>query len=123
MAFVHPQSCECMKSELDIFTVPPTQTSIETGNWVEYNPIASIADGSPIEFTVSRSEQDYLDAAHTQLYVKVKITQADGADIANDAASRTRQSITTFAVFRRGCVIERNSRDLVKQHICIQNIH
>ena len=86
MAFVHPQSCECMKSELDIFTVPPTQTSIETGNWVEYNLIASIADGSPIEFTVSGSGQDYLDAANTHLYVKAKITQADGTDIANDAA-------------------------------------
>ena len=86
MAFVHPQSCECMKSELDIFTVPPTQTSIETGNWVEYNPIASIADRSPIEFTVSGSGQDYLDAANTQLYVKAKITQADGTDIAGDAA-------------------------------------
>ena len=86
MAFVHPQSCECMKSELDIFTVPPTQTSIESGNWVEYNPIASIADGSPIEFTVSGSGQDYLDAANTQLYVKAKITRADETDIANDAA-------------------------------------
>ena len=85
MAFVHPKSCECMKSELDIFTVPPTQTSIETGNWVEYNPIASIADGSPIEFTVSGSGKDYLDAANTQLYVKAKITQADGTDIAADA--------------------------------------
>ena len=85
MAFVHPQSCECMKSELDIFTVPPTQTSIETGNWVEYNPIASIADGSPIEFTVSGSGQDYLDAANPQLYVKAKITQADGTDIAGEA--------------------------------------
>ena len=85
MAFVHPQSCECMKSELDIFTVPPTQTSIETGNWVEYNPIASIADGSPLEFTVSGSGQDYLDAANTQINVKAKITQANGADIAGDA--------------------------------------
>ena len=60
-------------------------TSIENGNWVEYNPIASIADGSPIEFTVSGSGQDYLDAANTQLYVKAKITRADGADIAGDA--------------------------------------
>ena len=86
MAFVHPQSCECMKSELDIFKVPPTQTSIETGNWVEYNPIATLDDGSSIEFSVSGSGQDYLDAANTQLYVKAKITQADRAVLANDAA-------------------------------------
>ena len=86
MAFVHPQSCECMKSELDIFTVPPTQTSIETGNWVEYNPIATLDDGSSIEFCVSGSGQDYLDAANTQLYVKARILNADGTAIADDAA-------------------------------------
>ena len=85
MAFVHPQSCECMKSELDIFTVPPTQTSIETGNWVENNPIATLDDGSSIEFCVSGSGQVYLDAASTQLYVKARILQADGAAIAGDA--------------------------------------
>ena len=27
MALVHPNSCKCMKSELDLFEVPPTQTS------------------------------------------------------------------------------------------------
>ena len=75
-----------MKSELDIFTVPPTQTSIETGNWVEYNPIATLDDGSSIEFCVSGSGQDYLDAANTQLYVKARILNADGTAIADDAA-------------------------------------
>ena len=29
MAFIHEGSCECTKSELDLFSVPPTQTSIE----------------------------------------------------------------------------------------------
>ena len=77
-----------MKSKLDIFTVPPTQTSIETGNWVEYNLIATLDDGSSIEFSVSGSGQDYLDAANTQLYVKAKITQADGTALVGDAAVR-----------------------------------
>ena len=34
MAFVHEQSCECTKSELDLFSVPPTQTSMEQGSWI-----------------------------------------------------------------------------------------
>ena len=34
-AFVHRQSCEGVKSELDLFAVPPTQTSIEVGGWIE----------------------------------------------------------------------------------------
>jgi len=50
MAFIHKGSCECAKSELDLFSVPPTQTSIESGLYVEYRPISSITDGAPIEF-------------------------------------------------------------------------
>jgi hypothetical protein len=40
MAFIHEGSCECAKSELDLFSVPATQTSIESGTYVEYHPVA-----------------------------------------------------------------------------------
>jgi hypothetical protein len=83
MAFVHPQSCECAKSELDLFSVPPTQTSIESGGWVEYNPISSISDGVPIEFVIGGSGQDYIDLANTQLYTKIEIVRGDGTPIDN----------------------------------------
>ena len=83
MAFVHPHSCECTKTELDLFTVPPTQTSIESGGWVEYNPISSISDGVPIEFVVSGSGQDYIDLANTQLYVRAQILQGNNTAIDN----------------------------------------
>jgi hypothetical protein len=69
------------KSELDLFSVPPTQTSIENGMVVEYNPISSIVHGLPIEFSVSGTGQDYIDIANTQLFVRVKITRANGDDI------------------------------------------
>ena len=85
MAFVHEQSCECTKSELDLFSVPPTQTSIESGSWAEYHPLSSIGDGAPIEFEVNETGEEYMDFANSHLYVKVKITQADGTNIANDA--------------------------------------
>ena len=45
MAFVHRQSCEGVKSELDIFAVPPKQTSIEDGRWVEHQRLASLDSG------------------------------------------------------------------------------
>ena len=85
MAFIHPQSCECTKSELDIFAVPPTQTSVEYGSWVEYHPIAAITQGAPIEFNVTGSGQDYLDLANTQLHVKAQIQTAAGEDLGADA--------------------------------------
>jgi len=85
MAFVHVQSCECTKSELDLFSVPPTQTSMEHGNSIEYHPLTTVSDGSPIEFDVSGSGEDYIDFANPMLYVKAKITQNDGANLQDDA--------------------------------------
>ena len=50
MAFIHEGSCEYTKSELDLFSVPPTQTSMEQGSWVENHPLTAVRDGGPIEF-------------------------------------------------------------------------
>jgi len=83
MAFIHAQSCECTKSELDLFIVPPTQTSIESGTLVEYNPISTISQGTPIEFSITGGGQDYLDLASTQLYVRAQIVKANDDAIDN----------------------------------------
>ena len=85
MALIHDHSHECTKSELDLFTLPHTQTSIEKGQWVEYHPISNISDGGPIEFFVPGSGEEYIDPSGTQLYVKAKVLNADGTDIAEDA--------------------------------------
>ncbi len=50
MALFHNMSEECIKSELDLFTVPMTQTSIEKNTYVEIPPLSAITDSSPIEF-------------------------------------------------------------------------
>ena len=76
MAFAHDQSCE-----LDVFSVPPTQTSIEYGNYVGCHSLRNIIDSGPIEFDVSSSGRNYLDSANTQLLVKAKITRGNGDDI------------------------------------------
>ena len=86
MAFAHDMSCECTKSELDLFSVPPTQTSMEQGNWVEYHPLTTVTDGSPIEFDITGSGEDYIDFANTALYVKAKVTKINGQDLDDDAA-------------------------------------
>lgn len=78
MAFLHHQSCECVKSELDLFSLPATQTSIESGKWVQYKPISSLTDDSPIEFVVPGLGDEYLDLANTLIHVKARIIKADG---------------------------------------------
>jgi len=81
MAFIHEQSCECTKSELDLFSIPPTQTSIENGSWIEYHPLATLSDTSPIEFEINGSGEDYIDFANSYLHVRAKITKPNGEDL------------------------------------------
>ncbi len=85
MASIHKQSCECTMSQLDLFSVPPTQTSILDGKWVDHHPISTITDQSPIEFCITAGD-DYLDLSETYLAIRAKIVNNDGTDIADQAA-------------------------------------
>ena len=71
---MNADSCECSKSELELFTVPPTNISMEKGIYVEGMPISTLTHGSPIEFNISSSEE-YIDVGRTLLYIKAKITK------------------------------------------------
>jgi hypothetical protein len=88
MAFIHEGSCECAKSELDLFSIPATQTSVESGMYVDYHPVSSITSGAPIEFGVNATGEDYLDLSNSQLHVRAKIVKANGDDLS--AASSVR---------------------------------
>ena len=78
MSVLDPMSCECLKSELDLFSVPPTQTSIEQTAFKQYHPISSLSGHSPIEFHVPATDEDYLDLQQSYLYLKVRILSGVG---------------------------------------------
>lgn len=78
-------SDECIKSELDLFTVPLTQTAIEKNTYVEVPPITAITDNSPLEFFIAGTGEDYTDLNNTLLYTRVKITGPDGSNIPDGA--------------------------------------
>ena len=39
---LHKDSCGCGKSELKLFTVPPTQIEMNKGFWESVDPVASV---------------------------------------------------------------------------------
>ncbi|GIY28079.1 hypothetical protein CEXT_683891 [Caerostris extrusa] len=84
MAFILKGSPECVKSELELFHLPATQTAIEDGHWVEFHPLSNVFDGGPVEFHISGSGEEYVDLSQTQLYVKAKIVKADGKPLEKD---------------------------------------
>ena len=86
MALINENSCACVSSQLDLFTVPGTLTSQEKNSYVQYYPIATLDDG-PIEFDVKQSPM-YTDLSDTRLYLRCKAVKRDGTDIgAADAVS------------------------------------
>ncbi|XP_039311140.1 uncharacterized protein F54H12.2-like [Solenopsis invicta] len=56
MSFLHIHSSECLKSELDLFALPPTQTN-----------------DAPIEFVIPGHGEDYLDLTHTMLSLRIRV--------------------------------------------------
>ncbi|XP_078030988.1 uncharacterized protein F54H12.2-like [Epinephelus lanceolatus] len=85
MALIHNQSEECVKTELDLFTVPYTQTSIEKSTFVEIPPVSALRDAGPLEFFISACGEDYIDLNDTYLYMRARITNPDGTDLAQAA--------------------------------------
>ena len=81
MSYVHPYSKRCDKGEVDLFTIPPTQQSLEKGRWVDYQPLSTVQnDDSAITFMISGTDE-YIDLSKTILYVEGKIQNGDESDL------------------------------------------
>ncbi|GFU46827.1 uncharacterized protein F54H12.2 [Trichonephila clavipes] len=77
-------SPECVKSELELFNLPGTQTVIQDGQWKQFHPLSNVFDNAPVEFHISGSAEDYIKLSQTQLYVKAKIVKVDNTPITKD---------------------------------------
>ena len=74
MSYVHPYSKRCEKSKVDLFSVPPTQLSLEKGRWIDYRPLSTVENNdSPITFMIAGTDE-YIDLSKTILVVEGKIS-------------------------------------------------
>ena len=77
-------SCECSKTELDAVSVPPTMTAMQESQWIEHFPVAALSNNAPIEFNIPKQTEHWTDLSQSYLYVKFKITRADGTALQAD---------------------------------------
>ena len=78
MSYVHPYSKRSEKSEVDLFSVPPTQLSLEKGRWIDYRPLSSVENpDSAITFLIAGTDE-YIDLSKTILHVEGKVTDGNG---------------------------------------------
>ena len=66
-------------SELDLFSDTPNQVAVHKLYFSETRPISSFDnDAAPLEFSIPGNGSEYLDLRKSRLYLKAKITKADG---------------------------------------------
>ena len=81
---VNPSLAESTTSQLDLFSVPPSQTSLEKRSFTKYHPVSVLTSTGPIEFTISAENFNYIDLANSFFYVRASVTTAAGADLAKN---------------------------------------
>ena len=69
-SLIHKDSCETVKEKLDLFSVPPTKTSLEKGNYVEHHPVSILTSTGPIEFVIPGESNSCINLSNTLLYVR-----------------------------------------------------
>ena len=78
-------SCESFLEKLDLFSVPPSQTSQKKGKFIQYNSVSILSNNKPIEFIVPGESSSYINLSNTLLHVCTRIKKQDGTVLAADS--------------------------------------
>ncbi|GFX29725.1 uncharacterized protein TNCV_2750591 [Trichonephila clavipes] len=58
-------SPECVKTELELFKLPRTQTVTQDGQCKQFHPLSNVFDNAPVAFHISGRPEDYKDQSNT----------------------------------------------------------
>lgn len=72
MSLIDTKSIPSTKSELDLFTVPPTQVVVKRGFWHEIQPLNSVTNEGPYEFTIP-PDPHYTQLNKNFIYMQLRI--------------------------------------------------
>jgi hypothetical protein len=76
---------EGLVSELALFDLPPTQTSVSDVYFEEIRPLSQVSSEGPFEFRISgQNSMDYIDLKNSQIYVKLKVVKPDGTALSGE---------------------------------------
>ena len=125
MSYVHPFSKRCDKSEIDLFSVPPTQQSLERGRWIDYAPLSSVENpDSAITYLIAGTDE-YIDLSKTILTVTGKILMGDGKTDLSGGNQTSVAPVNNFLQFIQtsGCLSEWEAGHSSYGYIRIPGLH
>jgi hypothetical protein len=81
MSIVHSYSSPTIRSDVDLFSVPSTCTTVEDSFYAEYKPVVNVQDSNAkLEFRIPGSHH-YVDLNDHFLYIRAKIVDKSGKDL------------------------------------------
>ena len=81
MLKIHEKSQLTTIPDLDIFSVPPTQESIERTYYTEHRPLSTISSSQQIQFSITSSKDEYLNLRDMLFYIKLKINLKKASNV------------------------------------------
>jgi hypothetical protein len=104
-------STPSFRSELDIFSVKPTDVSVQSSDFQQYYPLTSVKENeNPLEFYVPGDNTHYLDLYSSYLYIQAKILKQNGADLAETELCAPGQLF--FASMFQNCSVSLNGTNV-----------
>ena len=86
LAATIPGSSQSYRNNLELFSIPPTDVSVLSKQFVCIEPTNSISDeNNPIMFNIPPFVEKYIDLHSSYLYIKAKIVKKDGGEIPANA--------------------------------------
>jgi len=90
MSLLHSKSNPAIRGEVDLFSIPSTDTTCDYSMYEEYQPVVNIQDmTNKIEFKIPGNSNHYLDLADSFLRVKLKVTRKDGTNLTEESTVGT----------------------------------
>ena len=92
---IHENSMIAAKSEMDFFSVPPTQVSVKDGFWSAHNLEKSATDVGPYRIELPKDNY-YYDLSKNYIQLKLKIVKPDGSNLGEEKVGTINLLAKTF---------------------------
>ena len=73
---IHPLSGIAPLPQFELWSISPTQISVDHDVDMEARPLSTLSSTQPIEFNVTSAEDEYINLSETYLYIKARATLA-----------------------------------------------
>ena len=79
---IHPSSGHCSKNELDLFSIPDTQSAITESAYTQISPVAQInSHDGPVDFMIPTATAYFLSPSDIKMYLRGTIVNQDNTAV------------------------------------------